>query len=131
MRSRPAFPSIATGLQWLVLAVLGAALLLPQLLVQLASIPHFCLFERVTGLACPGCGVTGALLQLARGNATVAWQSHPGAVLLPFYLLSTLLLNHLKLSGSQRHAVIWILDYGFLACLTVFWTVSTLIPRLT
>lgn len=131
MRKHPAFPSVATGLQWLVLAVLATALLLPQLLVQLASIPHFCLFEQVTGIACPGCGVTGALLQLAGGDPVAAWKSHPGALLFPAYLIFTVMLNHSNATGRRRHEAIRILDYGFLACLSVFWTVSTLIPRLT
>lgn len=130
MRNRLTFPCVATGLQWLVLAVLGTALLMPQLLVQLASIPHFCLFEQVTGIACPGCGVTGALLQLAGGDPGGAWKSHPGALLFPVYLLATVILNHSKSIGPWRHAAIRILDYGFLASLSVFWTVSTLIPHL-
>jgi len=129
-RSKLEFPNLAKGFQWLVLTVLVAALLLPQLLVKLASIPHICLFEHLTGIACPGCGVTGALLQLAKGELAGAWDSHPGAVLLPFYLFSTVLLNQQKFSGLQYHQVIRILDYGFLLFLAASWILSTLIPRL-
>jgi hypothetical protein len=122
-RSKLEFPNLAKGSQWLVLTVLVAALLLPQLLVKLASIPHICLFEHLTG-------VTGALLQLAKGELAGAWDSHPGAVLLPFYLFSTVLLNQQKFSGLQYHQVIRILDYGFLLFLAASWILSTLIPRL-
>ena len=130
MRSRPALPREASFLHWGVFAVLGAAMLLPQLLVQLASIPHFCLFEYVAGIDCPGCGVTAALLQLANGNPTGAWKTHPGAVLLPFYLFFSAVLTHRSPLGPQRYAAMRILDYGFLSSLAVFWIISTLIPHL-
>jgi hypothetical protein len=130
MRSRPVLPRDASLLHWGVLAVLCAALLLPQLLVQLAAIPHFCLFEYVSGLDCPGCGVTTALLQLAKGDPAAAWETHPVAVLLPFYLFFSAVLTHRSPLGPQRYAAMRILDYGFLSSLAVFWIISTLIPHL-
>lgn len=130
MRSRPVLPREASLLHWGVLAVLCAALLLPQLLVQLAAIPHFCLFEYVSGLDCPGCGVTTALLQLAKGDLAGAWETHPVAVLLPFYLFFSAVLTHRSPLGPQRYAAMRILDYGFLSSLAVFWIISTLIPHL-
>ena len=123
-------PREASLLHWGVLAVLCAALLLPQLLVQLAAIPHFCLFEYVSGLDCPGCGVTTALLQLAKGDPAAAWETHPVAVLLPFYLVLSAVLNHRTRCGPRCYAAIRFLDYGFLASLAVSWTFSTLIPHL-
>lgn len=130
MRSRPALSREASFLHWGGLAVLGAAMLMPQLLELLASIPHFCLFEYVTGIDCPGCGATAALLQLANGNPAGAWQTHPVAVLLPFYLVLSAVLNHRTRCGPRGYAAICLLDYGFLASLAVSWTFSTLIPHL-
>ncbi len=36
-----------------------------------------CLAHRVTGIPCPGCGMTRACLNLAKGNWATAWHYHP------------------------------------------------------
>ena len=37
----------------------------------------FCWFAEVTGLPCPGCGLTRAMLALGRGEWGLAWRFHP------------------------------------------------------
>ena len=39
-----------------------------------------CVWRAVTGLPCPGCGMTHALLAIARGNLRDAWQFNRGSV---------------------------------------------------
>ena len=41
--------------------------------------PRFviCLFRRLTGIPCPGCGMTRAFAHLAKGEWAAAWVSHP------------------------------------------------------
>jgi hypothetical protein len=41
-----------------------------------------CLFRRITGLACPGCGLTRAFVALARGDLAAAIAFHPLAPVL-------------------------------------------------
>ncbi|MEE2738038.1 MAG: DUF2752 domain-containing protein [Planctomycetota bacterium] len=41
-----------------------------------------CLFRTLTGLVCPGCGMTHACLAFARGDFLSAWQDHPFCFLL-------------------------------------------------
>jgi hypothetical protein len=41
-----------------------------------------CLFRRLTGVACPGCGLTRALAHLAKGEWAAAVRDHPLAPLL-------------------------------------------------
>ena len=41
-----------------------------------------CLFRTLTGLVCPGCGMTHACLAFARGDFQSAWQDHPFCFLL-------------------------------------------------
>lgn len=38
---------------------------------------YFCAFRRVTGLPCPGCGMTRAWASLLRGDLYSAWKFHP------------------------------------------------------
>jgi len=39
----------------------------------------FCLFRAITGLPCPGCGITRGVIEIARGNFRKAWHQNPGA----------------------------------------------------
>lgn len=36
-----------------------------------------CLFRRLTGIPCPGCGMTRAFAHLAKGEWAAAWTNHP------------------------------------------------------
>jgi len=48
-------------------------------------IPHFCLSERLFGIPCPGCGMTGALIAIPSGRLAISYQHNPGAI--PFFML--------------------------------------------
>ena len=39
----------------------------------------FCLFRAVTGVPCPGCGITRGVIEIARGNFRKAWRLNPGS----------------------------------------------------
>lgn len=41
-----------------------------------------CPFRLLTGLPCPACGLTHAMLALGRGDLAGSWQAHPGGMLL-------------------------------------------------
>jgi hypothetical protein len=71
-------------------AIAGAALAIARLLTpapggmgthhQLGLPP--CTFRVLTGHGCPGCGLTTAFAQMARGELPLAWQANPMGVLL-------------------------------------------------
>lgn len=63
----------------LVLQVRGSEeVVLPQLGVPL---PPVCTMRRVTGLNCPGCGLTRSFILLARGDLVGAWHFNPAGLL--------------------------------------------------
>jgi hypothetical protein len=39
--------------------------------------PDLCLFHRVTGVACPACGLTRAAAAFAHGDLRASWRWHP------------------------------------------------------
>ena len=47
-----------------------------------------CTFRVLTGHGCPGCGLTTAFAQLARGELHLAWQANPMGVL--FYAMTVI-----------------------------------------
>src|SRR5439155_16652693 len=69
--------------------VLAAALLLSvrnrtQVLLPLVELPlpELCMLRRMTGLPCPGCGMTRCFISLAHGDLPAAWSYNPAGLLL-------------------------------------------------
>jgi len=53
--------------------------LLPWLNIPL---PELCMMRRVTGVGCPGCGMTRCFISLAHGDCAAAWSYNPAGLLL-------------------------------------------------
>lgn len=86
-----------------------------------------CLFRRLTGIPCPGCGMTRAFAHLAKGEWAAAWANHPFSfVLAPQFGLAWLAWG-LALAGRLRLALddprIPRLLIGETAVLVAFWLV--------
>lgn len=65
------------------------------------GISHFCLFQRLTGIACPFCGTTTGLLHLFRGEVFLAWSANKVSVLLGLYLVYQVVARIILLSYSS------------------------------
>lgn len=70
-------------LLWLGVGAAGAALFFAAGWIGLPSGPGYtvCAFRRITGIPCPGCGLTRAMAALARGELLLALHFHPFAPL--------------------------------------------------
>ncbi len=91
----------------LVLEIRGQRVVLPILGIPL---PESCWFKRLTGLGCPGCGLTRSVICLVHGNFLRAWDFNPGGYI--FFLLMAAQLPY-------RIAQIWRIRRGFTPwCLT-------------
>lgn len=82
-------PSICLNISSVALIIcLGLFLIVNFLSVSrdkiLEHLPLFCLFKTITGIGCPGCGMTRAFLELAEGNFIAAFHLNPFSV--PFFL---------------------------------------------
>jgi hypothetical protein len=43
----------------------------------------------LTGVPCPGCGITSSILALCRGDVLRAWHSHPAGIVVLLYFVSS------------------------------------------
>lgn len=80
------------GSVWATLTSVFAAsvlLPLPTATGQIAHLPSICPFYNLTGLPCPGCGLTRAFVCLGHGQWREAWHWHPlgGLIYFLFALL--------------------------------------------
>ena len=111
-----------------VLAVLAAGLLYSVLARYGFGIP--CLFRKLTGLQCPGCGNTRAALALLRLDAAAAFGYNPLFLLEFFYLLWVLFhccKSYLKGGRfSYTSPALW-LDAAILVVLLAWWVLRNLI----
>ena len=66
---------------------LGLSILIPATRLPAASL---CPFRMLTGLPCPGCGLTHAFCNISHGHFKLAWQANPFGFL--FYALAIVFL---------------------------------------
>jgi hypothetical protein len=74
-----------------VLPALAALAIVGSFLYRPGDLPAFaiCWFRALTGLPCPGCGLTRAFCAISHGEFAAAWKFNPFGFL--FYLLAVLL----------------------------------------
>ena len=91
VRDQPPAPKPSTLVHWVFLGmsivVMVASLVLTvrdqvQVIVPLIDkpLPGTCTFRRLTGLDCPGCGLTRSFISLAHGQWRAAWGYNPAGV---------------------------------------------------
>jgi len=86
----------------------GGWLYLQAVLLTGLSVP--CYFHLLTGLSCPGCGITRMLMALLQGNLAGAWQAN-GAVLAALPVLIALIVydEAQYVRARKAHVPDWLL----------------------
>lgn len=85
-----------------------------------------CPVHRLTGLPCPGCGMSRALFCLVKLDFAGAWYYHPLVFFLPLPLLYLIHRRAWKLPGGRRAAIAVAVALG--AALLIVYTVRAFIP---
>jgi hypothetical protein len=86
-----------------------------------------CLLRALTGLPCPGCGITTSLLALGRGDLVGSWSANPAGLAVAALLIgqSAIAVDALRLntdpaSRARSHWLAW-LDRVALGALLTAW----------
>jgi hypothetical protein len=79
-------------------SLVAAPLLSPQ---AVATGPVLCPFRRLTGLPCPGCGMTRSFVALAHGDVGASFSFHPlGPLMMAIFVVALVWKTASHLSGS-------------------------------
>lgn len=86
-----------------------------------------CMFNKITGLCCPGCGGTRALRALLQGNILRSLYDYPpflfGVVVYVIFMIRCFLYKHFGVKKSRDGAVVKYI-YIFLAIMLIQWIVK-------
>lgn len=107
-------------------SALIALLFLTGWAMRLAEmVPHWCIFQKVLGVPCPGCGMTRALHCMAAGELAASVRMHPcGALLVAALVTQTIVRFALIrgwISGGAAHQWIKHIGNSFVAALMGWW----------
>lgn len=118
------------------LAVIALALVLEvrdqRVVLPISGIPlpESCWFKRLTGLGCPGCGLTRSVICLVHGNFLGAWDFNPGGYIFFILIAAQLPFRMAQIWRIRRGFAPWCLNNAMLviACLVavvllVQWTI--------
>lgn len=95
------------------------------------AIPVFCPFEALTGIPCPGCGMTRAMLSLIAGNPGDAAVHNPFCFFLLFVVAASILpAPWLKKAFPGAGRVLPHLYIVVLVLVIGFWVFDRLLPNL-
>ena len=141
--SVPSLPRARRGADLGILALCAAAVLVSRLMhlngedeVSFTSnralvLPNLCAFRALSGLNCPGCGLTRSFIALSHGDLREGWRFNPvgllvyALVLLQFpYRAMRLLSPSVYVRTEPREQLLWpVVTTGFVALLAVNWLV--------
>jgi len=94
------------------------------------AIPVFCPFKAITGVACPGCGMTRAMLSLIDGRPGDAVLYNPFCFFLLFILVLSLMPGRWLTRLEADTRVLPVLYSAVLFLVLAFWFFDRLLPHI-
>ncbi len=95
------------------------------------KLPLFCPFKAITGIPCPGCGMTHAVLDLTRGDPAGALRHNPFSFFLVFMVFASLMpVEKMRRLPDWTGKLTNFLFIAVLAAVLLYWLYSRLLPLL-
>jgi len=71
-------------------------------LIDFANVlPHFCLFEKITSIQCPACGITRAFCELSSGNIIQAYKINFASLFVALFFVFQIPLRFFSLCNPE------------------------------
>jgi len=87
--------------------IIGLFCFFKDTLLNIADrLPHFCLFEKITGIDCPVCGTTRAFCELSKGNITQAYEFNMSSLFIAIFFFFQIPLRICSLSKPQTQKTV-------------------------
>lgn len=87
-----------------------------------------CLVRELTGVPCPGCGITRAYIALAKGDVKLAWHYHPLFWFIGPLIIFLLIFQNRLLNKKKAQLIIGIVSFILILGVYIFRMV-TLFPN--
>jgi hypothetical protein len=91
-------------------------------------LPGICLLRAVTGVPCPGCGITRGILQLLAGDVRASWRMAPAASIVLAFFVAMAIVAVLEwrsvVGGQVANRVRLLADRVLLGALGAGWAVT-------
>lgn len=76
------------------------------LIVIANALPHFCLFDKITGVQCPVCGITRAFCELSKGNISRAYHLNVSSLFVASFFVSQIPLRTCSLWKPEAWIIV-------------------------
>ena len=97
-------------------------------LVDVFHIGFVCIFHEITGLECPGCGITRCILSMLKGNFIEAFHYNMLIfVSLPFVVFYTIYVSYNYIRGNKYYKISNKLEYFLLVVVILFGIIRNII----
>ena len=77
------------------------------------SLPHFCLFEKMTSIRCPACGITRAFCELSSGNVAQAYKLNFASLFVALFFVAQIPLRIYSLCNPKMQRKITKISKSF------------------
>ena len=112
--------------------ILGLIFLLPFYYDVLAAFPHFCLFQQLFSINCPGCGMLRGIVELSSFNLPGAMHFNPVSLFFVLYVFLEIIIRakllQNKIDLNKRHALSVQINRVFTVLLCSNWIITGFNP---
>ena len=94
-------------------------------LIAVALFTRFigCPLRRLTGISCPGCGLSRAYLSFFRGDIIAAFSFHPLFFTAPLFFVAAEILYHGANRRPSLRRTLWIVIAAYVSLMVVTWII--------
>jgi len=72
----------------------------------LNELPHFCLFQKIFGIPCPGCGITRSLIAISELDIATSWQYNPAGCFISLFIIIQIPLRFIAMTFKNIEIII-------------------------